>query len=172
MLWRAHTLLFVGAAIPALAVFGALWLTFWLKHPCGHYFFFDPQDAYRDDPGSRAFPVSAPTATFEPLLKHYTGVMQLLVTVAAASIAFGGNSQPPGIAIAIAKLSLAWSVFYGVLFCAVLLWRYDEYGQNMKSYTLNWYSTIFALGFSSLFLFMSGYLVWGWGVSRIISHTR
>jgi len=32
-------------------------------------------------------------ATFKPMLKHYIGVTQLLVTVAAASIAFGGNNQ-------------------------------------------------------------------------------
>jgi hypothetical protein len=44
-------------------------------------------------------------------------------------------------------LDLAWSVFHGVLFCALLLWRYDEYTQNMKSYTLPWHSTVFACGF-------------------------
>ena len=57
-----------------------------------------------------------------------------------------------------AKLLLAWSIFYGVLFCALLLWRYDEYAQDMASYTLGWYSTIFALGFSCLICFMCGYL--------------
>jgi hypothetical protein len=47
-------------------------------------------------------------------------------------------------------LDLAWSVFHGVLFCALLLWRYDEYTQNMKSYTLPWHSTVF--------------VVWGFGL--------
>lgn len=140
-------------------------MIFWFSHKPGYYFF-DPQDGFRETtPGSRAFPVSAKTATFEPLLKHYIGVTQLLVTVAAASIAFGGNQTPPA-PIVIAKLLLAWSIFYGVLFCAVLLWRYDEYGQDMKSYTLGWYSTIFAFAFSSLICFMGGYLAWGWGLSR------
>jgi hypothetical protein len=66
-------------------------------------------------------------------------------------------------------LLLAWSIVFGVLFCAFLLWRYDEYGQDMKSYTLGWYSTIFALGFSCLTCFMLGYLAWGWGLSRASS---
>jgi hypothetical protein len=118
--------------------------------------------------GGRVFPVSAQTATFEPMLKHYIGVTQLLVTVAAASIAFGGNNQTLGAPIVVAKLLLAWSIFYGVLFCALLLWRYDEYAQDMESYTLGWYSTIFAFGFSSLTCFMSGYLAWGWGLTRIV----
>jgi NADH dehydrogenase FAD-containing subunit len=47
-------------------------------------------------------------------------------------------------------------------FCALLLWLYDEYSQDMRSYTLGWYSTLFALGFSSLLCFMFGYLLWGW----------
>jgi hypothetical protein len=88
------------------------------------------------------------------------------VTVAAASIAFGGSGQNPSLLIAIAKLLLAWSIFFGVLFCAVLLWRYDEYAQNVKSYTPFWYSTVFALGFSSLACCMFGYLAWGWGLAK------
>jgi hypothetical protein len=169
----AHISLFARVAILALGAFGAIWLCFWLKYlSSGHrksWFYFDPQDSYRASPSGRAFPVSAPTATFEPLLKHYVGVTQLLITVAAASIAFGGNGQPVGTLIVIAKLLLAWSIFYGVLFCALLLWRYDEYAQNEKSYTLSWYSTIFALGFSTLGCFTFGYLAWGWGLSRILS---
>src|ERR1700677_1430940 len=100
-------------------MFAALWLSFWRRFwfakPRGRSFYFDPQDAYRADPSNPAFPASAQTSTFEPLLKHYIGVMPLLVTVAAASIAFGGNSQSLGGTIATAKLFLAWSIFYGVL---------------------------------------------------------
>jgi hypothetical protein len=158
----AHISLFWSLSIVAFVIFAGLWLSFWQGYyfspQRNSHFFFDPQDAFRANPESRAFPESAETATFEPLLKLYIGVTQLLVTVAAASIAFGGNSQPLAAPIVIAKLLLAWSIFYGVLFCALLLWRYDEYTQNMKSYTLGWYSTIFALGFSCLICFMFGYL--------------
>jgi len=101
------------------------------------------------------------------MLKNYVGVTQLLVTVAAASIAFGGNGQ--AILVLVAKLVLAWSIFYGVLFCALLLWRYDEYGQDLRSYTIGWYSTVLAFGFSSLICFMAGYLVWGFGLLTLSS---
>jgi hypothetical protein len=167
-----HISLFCLVAFAALIIFAVFWSLFWSSYYFssrrGCFFFFDPQDSIRANSENRLFPASAETATFEPMLKHYIGVTQLLVTVAAASIAFGGNSQSAG-AIVVAKLLLAWSIFFGVLFCALLLWRYDEYGQDMKSYTLGWYSTIFALGFSCLTCFMLGYLAWGWGLSRTIS---
>jgi hypothetical protein len=156
--------LFCGAAAAAAIIFSAFWLMFWFSHRNAKNFYFDPQDSFQDESVGRIFPKSAKTATFEPTLKNYIGVTQLLVTVAAASIAFGATNQHPGIPILIAKLLLAWSIFCGVLFCAFLLWRYDEYGQDVKSYTLGWYSTIFALGFSSLICFMLGYLVWGFGL--------
>ncbi len=113
---------------------------------------------------SRKLPKSASTATFEPLLKHYISVMQLVFTVAAAAIAFGGNTKPNAL-ILLAKLALAWSITYGVLFCALLIYRYDEYGQDVESYTPRWYATIFAAGFSCLTCFMLGFLIWTLGLS-------
>jgi hypothetical protein len=158
--------LFSGVAAAAVVVFGVLWLGFWYPRRRVETFYFDPQDALQDDfhRRFRTFPKSAETATFEPMLKNYVGVTQLLVTVAAASIAFGGSNQNLGFAIQIAKLLLAWSIFYGVLFCALLLWRYDEYAQNVRSYTLGWYSTIIGLGFSCLICFVVGYFFWGFGL--------
>ncbi len=147
-----------------LFVFATLWILFWRTHKGSRnsHFFFDPQDSYKANPHNPALPESAKTGTFEPLLKHYIGVAQLLVTVAAASIAFGGSNQNPGAPlVSDAKLLLACSIFYGLAFCALLLWRYDEYCQNMSSYTLPWYSTIFALGFSGFLCFIVGYLCWG-----------
>ena len=91
-----------------------------------------------------------------------------LLTVAAASIAFGGDKSPQGVQrIVVAKLILAWSIFYGVLFCAFVLYRYDEYTQDVKSYTRWWYSTVESLAFASLVCFVAGYLVWGWGLSKL-----
>ena len=126
---RAH-LVFLSVTATATGIFTLWWAVFWLTHRGQAHFFFDPQDDFHAGRGDRVFPKSAETATFEPMLKHYIGVTQLLVTIAAASIAFGGSSGSQAsvtpVAIAIAKLLLAWSVFYGVLFCALLLWRYDE----------------------------------------------
>jgi hypothetical protein len=62
-----------------------------------------------------------------------------------------------------AKLLLAWCILYGVLFCGLLLWRYDEYGQDKANFTLFWYSLVFALGFSCLFVFRVGLLGLGRG---------
>ena len=168
MFLPVHISRFGGVAIVALAIFGVLWsISRFLNK--GVYFYFDPQDFVRAHPNERIFPASASSATFEPMLKHYIGVTQLLVTVAAASIAFGGGSQPLGAQIVTAKLFLAWTIFYGVLFCAMLLWRYDEYTQDMESYTPFWYSTVWALGFSTLSCFVIGYLAWGWGLSKLVS---
>jgi hypothetical protein len=150
----------------ALLVFAAFWsgFAFINRHKRGG-FFLDPQDSYAEGQPGREFPLSAQQGTFEPLLKHYIGVAQLVFTVAAGSIALGGpNNQPVPLLVAVAKLVLAWCILYGVLFCGLLLWRYDEYGQDKASFTLCWYSLVFALGFSCLLCFVLGYLAWGVGL--------
>jgi hypothetical protein len=156
---------FFSIAGLALSIWGGLWWLFWYAHRHNRHghFFFDPQDTFRNNPNpaDRKLPLSAKSAVFEPTLKHYLEVTQLLVTVAAASIAFGGDHSAGHPAVNTAKLLLAWSILYGVTFCALLLWRYDEYSQDMASYTLRWYSTIFSSGFSSLVCFVLGYLLWG-----------
>lgn len=145
-------------------VFWLIWIPFRVINNSAAYFF-DPQDAFKQDPGNKKFPKSAENATFAIFLSNYTDVMKLLITVAAASIAFGGN--PQGIwQIATAKVALAWSILYGILFSALLLYRYDEYAQNVKSYTCNWYATIFAFGFSSLGCFIVGFMFWSWALAK------
>jgi hypothetical protein len=158
---------FSDVTFVALSIFAIIWASFWHSHKGSSYFYFDPQDCAKNDHGKRKFPIAAATATFEPMLKHYIGVTQLLVTVAAASIAFGGDRIPkPALLIVIAKSLLAWSIFYGVLFCAFVLYRYDEYTQDVTSYTKWWYSTVESLGFSTLACFVLGYLAWGWGLAQ------
>jgi hypothetical protein len=58
-----------------------------------------------------------------------------------------------------AKITLAWSICFGILFCGVLIWRYDEYAQNVQSYTGFWYSVIFASGMSCMICFVIGFLI-------------
>jgi hypothetical protein len=168
-LWLHTHVVFLSVTGVATFFFVVWWSVFWLTHRGQPYFFFDPQDYFHATPEEdRISPKAAETATFEPMLKHYIGVTQLLVTIAAASIAFGGGNgnqvSTTSIGIAIAKLLLAWSVFYGVLFCALLLWRYDEYTQNKKSYILPWHATVFACGMSSLTFFTFGFVFWGFGL--------
>jgi hypothetical protein len=68
------------------------------------------------------------------------------------------------VAVAIAKLTLAWSIAFGALFCGLLIFCYDEYAQNLHAYTPFWYATIFAAGFSCLVCFILGFLVWAYGL--------
>jgi hypothetical protein len=153
----------------ALFVFAVFWsgFAFINRNKRSGYFFLDPQDSYAEGQPDRKFPLSARQGTFEPLLKHYISVAQLVFTVAAGSIALGwpSNQSMPA-PVAGAKLILAWCILYGVLFCGLLLWRYDEYGQDKASFTLFWYSLVFALGFSCLLCFVLGYLVWGVAVVK------
>jgi hypothetical protein len=123
-------------------------------------FYFDPQDfvAYEGGAG-RELPVAAATGTFAPLLRSYLDVTKLLITVAAASIAFGGGQNPPA-GVLIAKIVLAFSILYGVTFAALLQFFYDEYCINVRYYTRPRYSLIEALGFSTLACFVGGYFVW------------
>lgn len=154
---------FVYVGLVAALIF-ACWRTgFWLMHRHSKYFFFDPQDCFANKPQGRVLPRSAETATFEPFLKHYLGLTQITITISAASIAFGGNGQQVGLSVKLAKFLLGWSTAYGVLFCALLLWRYDEYSQDMHSFTPRWYANIFGLGFDSLTCFILWYLAWGFG---------
>ena len=76
----------------ALFVFAVFWsgFAFINRHKRGG-FFLDPQDSYAEGQPGREFPLSAQQGTFEPLLKHYIGVAQLVFTVAAGSIALGGS---------------------------------------------------------------------------------
>jgi hypothetical protein len=146
--------------IISVAVFVGCWCAFW-RFNTGDYVYFDPQDFYHyGQGGGRKLPMSAKTGTFEPLLKHYITATQLLITVAAASIAFGGNQAPTKYVISVAKLFLAFAILYGVLFCAFVLYRYDEYTQDVESYTRFWYSTVESLGFACLLCFILGYACW------------
>jgi len=95
-----------------LLLFTILWLLFWWSHRGLGSFYFDPQDFVHYEKGvGRELPVSAATATFEPHIEYYTGSVKLMITVGAASIAFGGN-QSPKAGIFVAKIIIAFSILY------------------------------------------------------------
>ena len=144
--------------------FVVLWTGIWLSLRRIRSFYFDPQDFVRyENGGGRELPVSAETSTFDSHLTNYIGVIKLLVTVAAASIAFGGN-QNASRGIFTAKIILAFSILYGAVFGALLQFFYETYAQNVRSYTPMRYSLIQALGFSSLACFIAGYLWWAFNL--------
>jgi hypothetical protein len=149
----------LATAAGCAALYGTIWRCFWRLN-IGPSYYFDAQDFLKYEEGTgRELPVSAATGTFAPLLKHYIGVTQLLITLAAASITFGGNNSALR-GIFVAKLILASSILFGVLFCAFVLYRYDEYAQDVRSYTRFWYCTVEAFGFATLISFFIGYGVW------------
>lgn len=129
------------------------------RQPGRPVFYFDAQDAKAAFGEQRAFPRSADSGTFEPLLGHYLDVIKLFVGLAAASIVFGGN-QSGSSAVFAAKLILAFSVLYGVVFCASMLYLYDEYTQDLMVYTRERYAFIEAMWFSGVTCFIAGYAVW------------
>lgn len=144
------------------ASFFVAWRFFWRLNK-GPSFYFDAQDfAKYENGGGRKLPLSATNGTSEPLLQRYIDLTKLLITVAAASIAFANKTPSQGIFAA--KLILAFSILCGVGFCALLLWAYDEYCQNVESYTRSIYSTVVALGSCSLLWFVVGYAVWAFSL--------
>jgi hypothetical protein len=125
--------------------------------------YFDTQDFYHGQLGpnniASSLPIASKSGTFLPLLKMYISVSKILITVAAASITFAGiQSERPGIYQA--KLFLAFSIVYGVTFCALALYFYDEYGYNIRFYTAFRYGLVESLGFSFLTCFLLGFGWW------------
>jgi heme/copper-type cytochrome/quinol oxidase subunit 3 len=143
-----------------VVLFGGLWLTFW-KINRGRFYYFDAQDTFihNEDQNSRHLPLSAKTGTFAENLKNYIDLTKLLITISAAAITFGGTTSTSK-GIFAAKTVLAFSILFGISFCAFMLYRYDEYNQNVNSYTRGWYCTVESLGFSTLTSFFAGFLVW------------
>lgn len=146
----------------SILLFSGIWLFAW-RNLSGPSYYFDPQDFVHYQKGvGRELPVSASTATFESHLKNYLSVTNLLVTVAAASIAFGGTTIPKRVVVA--KIFLGFAVLYGVAFGGLLQYFYDDYSQNVRAYTRFRYSLIQAFGFSTLICFIVGFLVWSFAL--------
>jgi hypothetical protein len=158
----------IWPVIGCVLLFVVLWGCFWLSHRREVTFYFDPQDfLHYEQGGGRELPMSASTNTFGPHLKNYIDAVKLLVTVSAASIAFGRDITPPLVpknGILIAKIFLAFSILYGVLFSVLLQFFYEQYAQDVRYYTRWRYSLIQALGFSTLVWFVGGYFVWAFNL--------
>jgi hypothetical protein len=120
----------VWPAAGCVAFFSILYGAFLLGSRGSRSFYFDPQDyAFyeKENLGDRKLPIAAVNAasTFAALLENI-GVSKLIITLAAASIAFGGSKNPSS-GIFTAKIVLAFSILYGVTFVALLQFFYDDY---------------------------------------------
>jgi hypothetical protein len=108
---------------------------------------------------------------FEPLLQKYLHLAEFTIGLATGSIVLlVGSSvlhgkdgrlpwfyRPP-------LLLLAGSVLLGLLFMAVLILSYEEW-QHQDRHTPQAYATIEASGYSSLLIFVVGYLWLIWAVT-------
>lgn len=158
----------IWPTVGSVSAFAVLYALFRRWNRDSTSFYLDPQDFAhyeKERLGERELPLAAmrEESTFAPLLENYIGVAKLLITVAAASIAFGGN-QNSRTGVYLAKIVLAFSILYGVAFAALLQYFYDEYSQNVRAYTPWRYSLIEALGFSALGCFVSGFLLWAFNL--------
>jgi hypothetical protein len=159
-LYSYHVSTILRVVLFGSATFLFTWLSFWLYCHKWSCIYFDAQDfAKYGKSSSRKLPLSSVNGTFNVVLNHYISVTKVLITVASASIAFGHTPVVNGKLLS-AKVILAFSVLYGVLFCASLLYRYDTYNQDVESYSRFWFATVQALGFSALACFIIGYGVW------------
>jgi hypothetical protein len=144
----------------AIMLFLVLFIWFCLRFRGKSFIYFDAEDfAHSRNVGDRELPLSAPSGTFASHLKNYIGVTKLLITVSAASIAFGPNPALKS-GVIVAKVTLACSILYGVAFAACLQFFYEEYGQNLRAYKPWKYALVIALGISCFVCFFFGYLIW------------
>jgi hypothetical protein len=126
--------------------------------------YFDPQDyvAYVEENSLRKrLPRASGKTTFEPLLKQYIGMAKLFITVAAASISFGGL-QLSNVGIYTAKLFLAFSIGFGLLFCILAVFFYESYLHDLEFYKPVKCALVESLGASSLVCFFLGYGWWAY----------
>jgi uncharacterized membrane protein YtjA (UPF0391 family) len=127
------------------------------------FVFFSPQDYWRylktkKMSPDNLLPAESEKETFLPMLKQYFGLTKLLISIAAASIGFGGiYGQNDGIYHA--KFYLAGSIAFGLLFSFFCLYFYESY-QHGYEYKL-WKATLVEwFGVTCLICFAFGYVVW------------
>jgi hypothetical protein len=124
--------------------------------------FFNAQDWFASDTAKDLqvkFPKQSETATFAPFVEQYIGIVKVIIGLAAASISFGGL-QVTSSSIYTAKLLLAYSIAFAVVFSVTMVNFYENYLHDLASYKP--WKAIFveSCGLSSLFTFALGYWYW------------
>jgi hypothetical protein len=140
-------------------IFAAVFLTLrFIVYRSGDYYYFNPSD-YNKYANKTNVPHSSEKATFDPLMKQYFGLAKIMMTLCAASIAFGGIN-PTAIGLYRAKMFLACSICTNLLFCLSCLKFYEDYTHDYKTYTPVRISLVETFGLSSIFYFFIGYGLW------------
>jgi hypothetical protein len=150
------------ASLVSLGIEVALFATIWGINWHDPYIYFNPQDfaeSIKEKNTSKKLPQASGEATFEPLLKQYIVMAQFLVTIAAASISFGGlQVSDPGIYTA--KLFLAFSIGFALFFCISATYFYESYLHDLTSYKPYKCAIVESFGVSALTCFVIGYCYW------------
>jgi len=144
-----------------------MWLALWLMYRKQKFICFNPADYHVHVKGHA--PKSSGDTTFEPLMRQYFDLAKILITLSGASIAFG-PLDPERIGIYQAKLMLAFSAFYCILFCLTCLKFYEDYTHEVTSYTPARVSLVESLGLSGVLLFFLAYAWWAAYVSHAANH--
>ena len=145
----------------SLACFLAFFLFFRLVAYGGSSFiFFNPQDYARANP-EKTLPEYSKTANFDPFITQYTGMAKVMIGLAAASISFGGlDVKYPNVLTA--KMLLAYSIAFALLFSIAVINFYENYLHDLKSYTPSKIALVEASGVTAMFCFALGYGYWAW----------
>ena len=126
------------------------------------YVFFNPQDWFASDTAKRLktqLPMESAKATFAPFVKQYIGIVKVIIGLAAASISFGGL-QVTSSYIYPAKLLLAYSIAFAVVFSVTMVNFYENYLHDLTSYKPWKAILVESCGLSSLLTFALGYWYW------------
>jgi hypothetical protein len=85
----------------------------------------------------------------------------VMVGLAAASISFGGlNVKDPNVLTA--KMLLAYSIAYALFFSIIVIFFYESYLHDLKSYTPSKIALVEASGVTAVICFALGYGYWAW----------
>jgi len=124
------------------------------------HIYFNPQDHAKANPEAHV-PEFAKVANFDSFITQYTGMAKVMIGLAAASISFGGLNTTNSNVFA-AKMLLAYSIAFGLLFCISAINFYENYLHDLGSYTPFKCALVESFGLTSMFCFTLGYVYWAW----------
>jgi hypothetical protein len=151
---------FAVASLWSLACFVGFFLIFWLVYKGSRPIYFNPQDYAKAHP-EKELPEYSKGATFDPFITQYTGMAKVMIGLAAASISFGGLNTTNA-NVFTAKMLLAYSIAFSLVFCVTAINFYENYLHDLKSYIPIKIALVEASGITSIFCFALGYGYWAW----------
>jgi hypothetical protein len=152
----------IVASIWSLACFVGGFVVLWFVYRGSSPIYFNPQDYAKAHP-EKDLPEYSKGATFDPFITQYTGMAKVMIGLAAASISFGGinatNSN-----VFTAKMLLAYSIAFALLFCISVINFYENYLHDLRSYTAIKIALVESSSITSMVCFALGYGYWAWHI--------